>query len=286
MKFLTKQFDSRAQIVDEEDRIIKTTVHAEIVDREGDLILTAGVDYSDYEKSPTVFKDHRLYTVDAAIGQTLSLKKVKKTIVAEIQFESQDVDADAYRVFKKLQSGTLSGFSVTWAIVEEERREVNGKSINVVTKSSIIEISAVGVPMNQDATTRTVDRAFVERFVDERVPVLVKQLTIENKEVKVDNMDIEIQKAFDEHKLEMKQLEGKVDALLAINSKNVDPEPTPEPAEEPVVKPEDGDKDEVEGDDDEQELEGEAAEKAYTKAYNDSAGKLIAKQLSGLKEDE
>ena len=141
--------------IDEEKRLITGIATTPGVDRVGDIVEPEGADY----KLPMPF----LFQHDASqpIGNVTRAKVAKSGIVVEIQLAKPDepgpvkdrVDA----AWQDIKLGLVRGLSIGFKSIEAARNEDTGG--RRFLKWSWIELSAVTIPANADASITTVKAA-------------------------------------------------------------------------------------------------------------------------------
>ena len=279
MRILDKQLISDAQVVENEDLTIEATIHAEVVDREGDLILLSGIDTKNYEKCPVLLVDHLFYA-DNSVGNITELSRTSgtpKRLRARMRFDGPDIDEKAYRLYRKYQSGSLRGFSVTWRVLEEEQRLIEGRTVNVITKCEMIEVSCVAVPMNQESTKEaamkhleTVQKS-LRLLTSKTDSDTTKSMSDEKKpDEGTENKEVENSKA-------IARLEGKVDALADILTKSL---ATVVANQNEAKAADEGDEGEEKKEDEPKALSAEEQEEKFKQYFKDRVAQRLAERLT------
>jgi len=144
-----------------EDRKGKAVITTLGVDRAGDIVDPAGVNFDGYMPNPVVLINHDR---DRPIGRTTELIRPRRgdSITATWKFAPGDVSADAEWAWKMWADGYMNATSVgimprQMLYAEDVGGEYKraGQTLNftgiVYVESELIEFSVVTLPMNRDA---------------------------------------------------------------------------------------------------------------------------------------
>lgn len=95
--------------------------------------------------------------------------------VATVRFDSGDNDPDAERIFRKVQSGIITGVSVGYRVhkMQKTKRDIEGVPVYRVTKWEPYEISVAPVPADIDSKFRSMDMS--EEIKVQSVPAQVEE---------------------------------------------------------------------------------------------------------------
>ena len=130
---------------------------SETIDRDGDIIKIAGLDYKDYLKNPVVFADHE--TNKHAIGNVLKIEKKGKKLIGYVHFHELDEESRQYKAYvdaKVYRAGSI-GFRVypdsvrRRATTPEEKQKTGRSSVFEIEKAELYEFSIVKIPANPEA---------------------------------------------------------------------------------------------------------------------------------------
>jgi len=176
------------QIGDESDRILEFIGTDESADRMGDIIKADGWKFEDYQKNPVFIWAHDYYSIPIgkcleitrATGSTGTKFKIKFASIEELcsdpTFPSEEAQF-ADTVYMAYKNGYMSGVSVGFQGLESEERD-DQKDLpswqrgQVFTSQSLLELSAVVVPANQNALIQA--RKSMEPDKVKRLEVLFK----------------------------------------------------------------------------------------------------------------
>ena len=186
------------------ERTVRFTISKEVVDRDGDVLIARGVDFSNYMKNPVFCGFHN--THDFPLGKVTKFWIEGDSVKADVYFPPIDkLSSDPNNVCEKAKlvdfcyncykTGMLNAVSVGFIPKEwEPNKETGG---NIIKEWELLEFSAVAVPANQDAIAQAV-KSFGDRGRDiidplERIKALEEKVFEKNEdEVTVDGNPIEV----------------------------------------------------------------------------------------------
>ena len=170
------------------ERTVRFTISKEVVDRDGDILVAEGVDFSNYMKNPVFCGFHN--TRDFPLGKVTKFWVEGNSVKADVYFPTiEELSSDPNNVSEKAKlvdfcyncykTGMLNAVSVGFiAKSYEPIKETGGVK---VLEWELLEFSAVAVPANQDAIAQAVksfgdDKA--KEMIDpiERLKVVEKEL--------------------------------------------------------------------------------------------------------------
>jgi len=158
-------------ISDDGNRSITARISTEDVDRDGDVLVPQGCDFSRFKDNPVVFFAHDYTTLP--VGTCIDISKNDADIVATTKFAERpkshpeaatwmpDIILDLFR------QKVLKGFSVGLDPVEmrpAKKADIErfGKGVTrVVSKWSLLEYSVAPIPTNDRALTMAVSKGVV-----------------------------------------------------------------------------------------------------------------------------
>jgi len=141
-----------------EERTVRFTISKEVVDRDGDILVAEGVDFSNYMKNPVFCGFHN--TRDFPLGKVTKFWVEGNSVKADVYFPTiEELSSDLNNVSEKAKlvdftyncykTGMLNAVSVGFiAKSYEPIKETGGVK---VLEWELLEFSAVAVPANQDA---------------------------------------------------------------------------------------------------------------------------------------
>jgi len=169
-----------------EDRVVEFIASKEVVDRGGDLVKVKGVDLKDFKKNPVIMWSHMH---DAPpIAKAVSMRKSGDELKMKVQFATSEEYGFADTIYKLIKGGYINATSI--GIIPDYEsmeypggKELNGKKVRrIINKSSLIELSILPIPMNQDALrTKALNKAIQDGVIDD----------VELKEFEMMSQDVE-----------------------------------------------------------------------------------------------
>ena len=128
-------------------------ISTERVNSYGSRVITAGIDYSQYEKNPVLLYMHRRgRREDMPIGIMTNIREENGILYGTPKFD--DDTEDERNISKKWDRGTLRMLSAGLDVLEwseEPEMLMAGQTRPTVTKSKLIEVSVVDIGSNDDA---------------------------------------------------------------------------------------------------------------------------------------
>lgn len=165
---------SESKAIDPEHGIYEAWISTEAIDRDGDIIVAAGVDIENYMKNPVVLFGHNYRDPNAVVGKTLGLNIEKgKGIRARWQFAPPEANWNAQTVHRLWAGGFLNATSVGFvskehSYIDEEGNVVEGREDArgiLFEKWELLEFSIVPVPANQDALRLAVKAMGIDEVI-------------------------------------------------------------------------------------------------------------------------
>lgn len=115
-----------------------------VVDRGNDRIEPGAFDLTNFNKNPIMFFNHDPML---EIGAVTEVKKTDEGLFIKGLISNSDDDFTK-RVRNNIKQGILRSFSVGFDLHDEEK---DGDGVNVIKSAELMEVSIVGIPMNQDS---------------------------------------------------------------------------------------------------------------------------------------
>lgn len=166
------------KIEDDEERVFTCIITAEVLDRENEVLLTSGMDLSQYvENSPVLFNHHS----DNPIGKCLAIKRDFDFISAKCQIMKRPDDfvgdfLPDY-IWTCIKNGAVKGISPGFLPKEIRRptstdfRMFGSTTKKVISKSTLLEISVTPVQANQLAMIEAISTKSLKEYKDHSVSV-------------------------------------------------------------------------------------------------------------------
>ena len=179
-----QDFNIEIKKIDEDSKEIEAVVSTEDIDRYGDIIIQDGWDFSDFEKNPVIFADHR-YSVEKIVGKAVDWRVENQKLYMTIKFNTDfQLGADVFSMFK---NGFLNAFSVGFVPIEAGYEQKEGKDIFVIRKAKLLEVSAVGIPANPNALQLAMRKGLISKESDAEIrKMLGAEFEVKEKQAELD----------------------------------------------------------------------------------------------------
>lgn len=142
--------DSPAAALGERDALFVMTDSG--ADREGDIIVSAGVDFKQFESYGSILWGHRADEPAFVLGRPKQVIREDTRILTVAEFLDADANPTADRVLRMIQSGGVRAMSVGLMILEySEANDRPGFMPWNILRSEVVESSVTPVPMNPRA---------------------------------------------------------------------------------------------------------------------------------------
>jgi len=140
------------------------------IDRENDVILSAGADTDNFEKYGSILWGHRVDKPEFVLGRPIEVKRGETEIQTVARFLDADANPTADRVLRMIRAGAVRGMSIGLMILEYSEADRSGFMPLDIIRCEIIETSVTPVPVNPRAVALAVGgsqeeaKAVVELF--------------------------------------------------------------------------------------------------------------------------
>lgn len=170
MTLISKQFATKLT-VEPGERSVIARISTISVDRDGDVLLPSGADFTDYRKNPVVLFVHDSSRLP--VGTAPAIQKNPNDITAKVKFAERPASLPDVQewvpdtVHELFKQGVLRAFSVGFTITrarEADKRDIRkfGDDVRrVITDWKLLEFSVVPVPANQDALVMAVSKGYI-----------------------------------------------------------------------------------------------------------------------------
>lgn len=167
------------------ERTIRFRISTETVDRDGDILISKGCDFTNYDKNPVFLSFHDYH--EYPLGKVVKYWSEEKAVYADVYFPTvEELCTDKETASEKAKivdftyhcykNGMLNAVSVGFASNDWEENKATGGVI--FKKWELLEFSAVTVPANQDAIA-TARKSFNLDIEPEEKYLTVEESTIE-----------------------------------------------------------------------------------------------------------
>lgn len=149
---VTKGVMTKADGGDQMLRVRTFEVTNEGVDRDGDIIKQAGLDWTNYQKNPVMLWAHDAKALPIAKG--IGMRKVGTKTLWDYEFAPADANPVAEQVLKLIDGDFLKTVSIGFipkAVTRVDTKDRKGWDIDA---AEALEVSVVPVPSNPDALRR------------------------------------------------------------------------------------------------------------------------------------
>lgn len=120
-------------------------------DRDGDIVVQAGIDLTDYRKNPVFLFQHN---TSLPVARALSIGlDANGNLSALVQFPPEGQVKKSDEVFAMIQHGIISGISIGFAVTQATPLDKSNptRGPKRIDKCKLMEVSFVSVPSNQNA---------------------------------------------------------------------------------------------------------------------------------------
>lgn len=171
-----------------EERTVRFKISSEVVDRDGDVLIAKGCDFSNFKKNPQFLGFHNYHDFPLGIPKNWGVDG--KSVYCDVYFPTiEELSSDKENASEKAKlvdftyhcykTGMLNAVSVGFIAKDAEPNKETGGFI--VNDWELLEFSAVTVPANQDAIAQAVKSFGDEEakgMIDpiERLKVVEKEL--------------------------------------------------------------------------------------------------------------
>ena len=182
---------SNVSTLDESTATVECVISTDDIDRQGDMVIPAGLDITDYVKNPKVLFNHDHSLLPVAKCTEITVKNNK--VVAKVQFA---VDTTlGGEIYKLVKGGFLKALSIGFAptkmltkgtrdfvqYVKENGIQASEDLQRVIQNWMLYEFSFVNIPANADCLTKALAADPTEHYA-----ALQKYLKIDVKEEEQD----------------------------------------------------------------------------------------------------
>ena len=149
--------------IDTEKRQITAVASSEIIDRDGEIVLISAIKKAvkGYMKNPVILAGHSHRLSDGrspVVGSVVAYKFQGKDFIITVQFADTELGREYWELYKnKHQRAFSMGFRVRNSKMETR----DGRNIRIITEIELYEISAVAVPANPAALSKS--KSFVQQ---------------------------------------------------------------------------------------------------------------------------
>ena len=137
----------------DEDRTIEFVATHEIIDYDSDIVKVDGMDINKLKSGNKSFLwSHQQQ--ELPVGKIVSMKKNGNKITGKAKMTSEEEYPFGFQVYKLIKGGYINNVSVSFIPERDsiEYKEKGGKTVRIIGKSTALEVSAVNIGANKNAT--------------------------------------------------------------------------------------------------------------------------------------
>ena len=136
-----------------EDRQVLATVSTGQVDRDGDVVVQRGIDFTAYRKNPVVMAQHDFQNLPVGKALWIKFDPATNSTVALLRFAKTPQAEELYLLYK---DGIMSAFSIGFTVKDSRPPTKSDPkkwqaANRIILKSELLEFSCVAIPANAGA---------------------------------------------------------------------------------------------------------------------------------------
>ncbi len=145
-----KQFQLATKVIDEENRIVRFTISTESIDRDGDIVRQAGLDFGNYKKNPIVLYNH---SRDKELGNGEEWIVESTSTSMDVKFAPEGISQFIDEKYNLVKCGVLRTGSIGFIPKDYGWINIDGREVFEYERVEVIEFSVCTIPSNPDATS-------------------------------------------------------------------------------------------------------------------------------------
>lgn len=161
-ELIRRAWDIAVRSINDEARSVDVVASTDSVDSYGE-VLVQDWDLSRYLKNPVVLWDHKAY--ELPIGYATNVRVEDGKLLATLNFVDERANPLAERVWQGFVQKSIRAVSVGFQSQQGITREVDGRSVYVLSGNKLVELSAVSVGANEDAVTAAKSMTIIRALV-------------------------------------------------------------------------------------------------------------------------
>ena len=147
-----KDLDLAVKQVDPEKRRIKFVASQQLIDRDEDVIVVAGVDIADFMLNPILLADHdRTFPIGKVISLRVERRPEGQALVGEAEILPSGVSERIDEVWAAIKFGARNGISIGFRPLEVGAPILEGQRGRTYFRVKLYELSNVTLPSNASA---------------------------------------------------------------------------------------------------------------------------------------
>lgn len=151
--------------VDEEERSVKSIITTDEVDRDLEVVITEGLDFTDFEKTRSVLFMHDPAKV---VGKVIWIRKEKHQVVAKTVYAKTELGNEVWELVK---GEFICGKSIGMDCLTMGRRETTPADFKghpswagartIIERAKVLEYSDVSIPANASALNEARNKGLI-----------------------------------------------------------------------------------------------------------------------------
>ena len=162
-----KFYTLNPKTIDKENRTLQAVISTETIDRHGEIVIQKGIDFSEFEKNPVVLNNHNMgmfgETSLDPIARVIDITRGDKETLATIQFPTADISPEGDKQWRLAEGGWKNAWSGGFNVIKEETQSIDGRSINVLEQTELVELSFVNVGANRETLTKALKSGLISK---------------------------------------------------------------------------------------------------------------------------
>ena len=145
--------EAQVNCYDEEARTLEVVITTGAPDRQGDILESAGLDFTAYLRNPVVLWAHDMQR--PPVGRIIRIVPRADAVEAVVEFADTPFAREVYRLYC---GGYLSAWSLGFIPRRWRRLPASEGGGYHIYEAEVVEVSAVAVPANAQALTKALER--------------------------------------------------------------------------------------------------------------------------------
>lgn len=177
-KIIKKQFQFEAKVIDDDQRIVRFKISSERIDRDGDIVRQAGLDFTNYKLNPIVLYNH---SRDKELGSGDGWTIEDNATFMDVKFAPAGVSAFIDEKYGLVKCGVLKSGSIGFIPKEWGFIDVDGRRVFEYRKVEMLEFSVCTIPSNPEAVSEAKSfRDEVENNIKNEIEKSCEQKALED----------------------------------------------------------------------------------------------------------
>ena len=201
-----------------------------LVDRGNDLVEPQGINLEDYKSIPIIMFNH---DSNLPIGKAVNLTVTEEGLRIKAKLSKSD-DPETKRIRTLVKEGILRAFSIGFNPIKVVQEEIDGKSVNIIKESSLLEVSVVSIPMAEHSLFSVTSKALAQMPIATARNVLTHPEWFEKQGIPSQPIEAELSNPVLDIMKQSNVLLGSLIREIQLMSEKLDMLQAPPPVEEVV----------------------------------------------------